>query len=208
MIQKRKIVFWDVDTQRDFMLPEGKLYVKDAEKLIPNLEKLTSYAKQKKILLVASKDMHSMDDPEFEQNNGPFPPHCLAGDEGSEKIDETKLADPVIIRNEPYTDEKLAELLGRDGEIVIEKQTFDVFANPNTRKLIRMLGIEQAVVYGVTTDFCVKATIEGLNHMGIDVIVITDAITAIKKKEGEESLEEFKKKGVIQMTTDEVMETY
>jgi nicotinamidase/pyrazinamidase len=207
-LQKREIVFWDVDTQKDFMLPEGKLYVKDAEKIIPNLAKLTSYAKQKGIMIIASKDMHTKDDPELEENGGAFPRHCMAGEEGSDKIGETRMEDPVIIENKLYTAEKLKELLEKDGEIIIEKQTFSVFDNPNTRNIIKMLGIEKAVVYGVATDYCVKATVDGLNLMGVDVIIITDAITAVKRADGLKALEEMRQKGAIQMTTDEVMETY
>ena len=39
-----RVIFWDVDTQYDFMKADGKLYVPDAEQLIPNLKKLTDYA--------------------------------------------------------------------------------------------------------------------------------------------------------------------
>ena len=34
---RKQIVFWDVDTQFDFMLPQGKLYVPRAEKIIDNV---------------------------------------------------------------------------------------------------------------------------------------------------------------------------
>ena len=39
-----RVLFWDVDTQYDFMRADGKLYVPDAERLIPNLKRLTDYA--------------------------------------------------------------------------------------------------------------------------------------------------------------------
>ena len=39
-----RVIFWDVDTQYDFMKADGKLYVPDAEQLIPNLKKLTDFA--------------------------------------------------------------------------------------------------------------------------------------------------------------------
>ena len=39
-MQKNRIVLWEVDTQQDFMLPGGKLYVPGAEKIIPNIDRL------------------------------------------------------------------------------------------------------------------------------------------------------------------------
>ena len=41
------LILWEVDTQRDFMLPGGKLYVPGAEKLLPNIEKLTDAARRR-----------------------------------------------------------------------------------------------------------------------------------------------------------------
>ena len=37
-------LFWDVDTQFDFMHADGKLYVPDAEQIIPRLKQLTDHA--------------------------------------------------------------------------------------------------------------------------------------------------------------------
>jgi len=53
-----RVIFWDVDTQYDFMKADGKLYVPDAEQLIPNLRKLTDYAHGHGIRIVASADDH------------------------------------------------------------------------------------------------------------------------------------------------------
>src|SRR6058998_3950402 len=53
-----RVIFWDVDTQYDFMRADGKLYVPDAEQLIPNLRKLTDYAHGHGIRIVASADDH------------------------------------------------------------------------------------------------------------------------------------------------------
>src|SRR5512142_104712 len=85
--RNREVVFWDVDTQRDFMLPDGALYVPGAERIIPNLARLTQYARQHDILVVADVDAHQPDDPEFQD----WPPHCLVGTPGQWKVQETEL---------------------------------------------------------------------------------------------------------------------
>ena len=53
-MQKGRIVFWEVDTQQDFMLPGGKLYVPGAEKIIPNITRLVNVAREGRVLLVSS----------------------------------------------------------------------------------------------------------------------------------------------------------
>ena len=91
----RRIVFWDVDTQRDFMLPGGKLYVPGAEKLIPNLNRLTDESRKDRVFLVSDACIHTPDDPEFQR----FPPHCVRGTPGAEIIPETIARRFLILPN-------------------------------------------------------------------------------------------------------------
>ena len=58
----KNTIFFDVDTQNDFMHKDGKLYVPDAEKIIPNLKKITQFAKKKNVIVIASADNHKMGD--------------------------------------------------------------------------------------------------------------------------------------------------
>src|SRR2546427_77234 len=60
-----RVIFWDVDTQVDFMRADGKLYVPDAEQIIPHLKKLTDYAHGHGLRIVASGDDHVRDHPEI-----------------------------------------------------------------------------------------------------------------------------------------------
>ena len=53
-----RVIFWDVDTQYDFMRADGKLYVPEAEQIIPNLKKLADYAHAHGIRVIASADDH------------------------------------------------------------------------------------------------------------------------------------------------------
>ena len=76
----RRVVLWGVDVQADFMLPGGKLYVPGAEKLLPNIKKLTNAAREGGVFYVSHGCFHSPDDPEF----ATFPPHCVKGTPGSE----------------------------------------------------------------------------------------------------------------------------
>ena len=74
------LVFFDVDTQVDFILPTGALYVPGAEQIVPNLKKLMDYARANRIPVLSSADAHPPDDKSFAQ----WPPHCVVGTEGAE----------------------------------------------------------------------------------------------------------------------------
>src|SRR5690349_21396952 len=73
--RSNRVVFWEVDTQADFMLPGGKLYVPGAEKRIAQMKRLVAAVRAGKVFLVSSADQHAQDDPEFQR----FPAHCVRG---------------------------------------------------------------------------------------------------------------------------------
>jgi nicotinamidase/pyrazinamidase len=182
------LVFWDVDTQADFMLPEGRLYVPGAETIIPTLAKLTSWAEQHQVLVVASADAHQPGDEEFSQ----YPPHCLAGTPGQRKIPQTSLTPQFTIPNRAG-----AELpaVARFPQIVLEKQKFDVFSNPNTEALLGQLGKPEIVLYGVVTEICVSAAGRGLLSRNYRVTVLEDAIRHLDADKGRAFLNEVRQRG-------------
>src|SRR3989442_12776119 len=96
-----RVIFWDVDTQVDFMRADGKLYVPDAEQIIPHLKKLTDYAHGHGLRIVASGDDHVRDHPEISHTpdwRPTLPPHRPRGTPGQKKIPATGLRDPPVIQ--------------------------------------------------------------------------------------------------------------
>jgi len=88
-----RAILWDVDTQVDFMLPEGRLYVPGAEELRPAMARLVEAAGIAGIVHVASADDHELTDPEISDEPDfeyTYPPHCLRGTPGAERVPETK----------------------------------------------------------------------------------------------------------------------
>lgn len=178
-MNKNEIIFWNVDTQIDFVEPHGKLYVKDAEKIKPVWRDITDFARDKNIKVLNTADYHHANSAEL--SNTPdfyntFPEHCMSGTSGAEFVDETKPHDPFIID----WDKKIKvrnELLKQKRNIVIRKDAFDVFAgNPYTEKIIESLKPENVIVYGVTTNVCVHFAVQGLAKRVKGVYVIQDAI--------------------------------
>mgnify|MGYP000073559150 CR=1 FL=1 len=196
MLLKEKAIFVDIDTQFDFMNPNGNLYVKNAEKIIPNIKKLIDFALKNKIPIIASVDAHRENDPEFER----FPPHCVKGTPGYEKIPETKVSNCEIVENKPQEVE-----VSPEKEIVIEKQVFSLFDNINSDRILKKLGRSIAVIFGVATEYCVRASALGFLERGYEVLIVTDAVKEISEEEGRKALEELKNKGAKLITTDQIL---
>jgi nicotinamidase/pyrazinamidase len=166
-------ILWDVDTQFDFMLPGGKLYVPGAEKTVPAMKRLVDAAREAEIVHVASADDHELTDAEISAEPDfitTYPPHCLRGTRGARKIPETDQEDPVPLALEPVPDRYLE---GR--EFLLLKKNFDVFTNPHTERLLERLDPDEIVVFGVATDVCDDAAIRGFLARGLKVRFVEDA---------------------------------
>jgi nicotinamidase/pyrazinamidase len=207
-----RVIFWDVDTQYDFMKADGKLYVPDAETLIPNLKRLTDYAHARGILIVASADDHVpghrelSDTPNFKDT---FPSHCMRGTPGQQKIPETALRNPLVIEPEPADPGVLKDRVrAHRGDILFHKHWFDVFSNPNVEPVVAVLDPDDIVLYGVALDVCDRYAIEGLlqRRPASRIFAVTDAMKPIDREAAEHLLKEWGEEGVRLIRTEEVVE--
>jgi nicotinamidase/pyrazinamidase len=195
-----RLFFVDVDTQKDFMLPKGALYVPGAERMRPRLRRLFDFAVKNDIKILSTVDAHTADDPEFKR----FPPHCVAGTEGQKKLEETLLFHPLVLKNREH-DRNLAEDVRKYSQIIIEKQDIDVFSNPVLARLLRILP-SRAFVFGVATEYCVRTACLGLRRNGVQTVLITDAIAALSVQGEKESLKDLRGAGVDFITSDILLE--
>ena len=196
----RDYIFWEVDVQRDFMLPGGNLYVPGAETLLPNIRRLTDAARQGKFVLVSHGCFHTPNDPEFKS----FPPHCVKGTPGAELVPEALTGKVARIPNDASA--TLPEDLSQYQQVLLEKQTLNVFESRHADELVRRLGNHaEFVVFGVVTEYCVSFAARGLLERGRRVAVVQDAIETLKKDDGESSMAELEQLGARLTTTDEAL---
>jgi len=177
-----KTVFFDIDTQIDFLFPAGALYAAGAEKLIPTIAKLNRYAAQHRIPVVSTMDAHSENDPEFRD----WPHHCVVDTLGQRKPSSTMLEKRVIVPNAPGAIPDLSA-----EQILLEKQTFSALSNIHFHELLKHFDAERYVVYGVVTEVCVKFAAMGLLETGKRVEIVTDAICALNEENGAKTLADF-----------------
>ncbi len=199
-MQSRDFIFWEVDVQADFMLPGGKLYVPGAEKVLPNIRKLTNAARRGEVFLVSHGCFHSANDPEFKQ----FPPHCVKGTAGAEFVPEA-LADNLV-RVENDANAGVPEDLFKYQQIILEKQTLDIFESRHADALVERLGkAAEFVVFGVVTEYCVSFAVKGLLKRKRRVAVVRDAIETLAPEVGDKTLVELQSLGATLVTTDEIL---
>jgi nicotinamidase/pyrazinamidase len=178
-----KTVFFDVDTQLDFVYPAGALAVPGAEAIINNLIALTRFAAAKHIQIVSTMDAHGEDDPEFKL----WKPHCVVGTAGQQKVAGTLLtgADPP--------------------QIIFEKTEIDFFQNSRLRPLLDNIKADRYVVYGVVTEYCVRSAALGLLQTGANVELVTDAVASLNSSAERNFIEHFRKHGGLTVKCNDVL---
>ncbi|MBI2101010.1 cysteine hydrolase family protein [Candidatus Woesearchaeota archaeon] len=188
-------IFFDIDTQHNFMRKDGRFYVPGAEKIIPKLKRITDFAGKNNISIVASIDL---------QKSGVEVMTNYANQaNGYRKIPETTLPNAKIIPNNKLENGQLKGILEKYSRYWVFKQKNDIFSNPNTKEMIK--NAERACVYGVATDYCVKAAVLGLIKIGVETYVIKDAIKPAFRKNEKKDLELFRKNGARFLTTRQLL---
>jgi nicotinamidase/pyrazinamidase len=196
-----KLIFWDVDTQFDFTKPEGSLYVPGAETIIDKVSEVRKFALQNGYSILADMDWHNPENEEISESpdfQKTFPPHCMAGSPGSERLGYLGDVPIEYIETDKMPPEILKKLIGKKQfHVVIRKESLNVFDNPNTDSLIESVKPEAVAVFGVALDFCVKLVLDGLaRHNGIKRILLRDVVKGLDPKTEDDIINEMRKTGV------------
>jgi nicotinamidase/pyrazinamidase len=195
-------LFYDVDTQRDFILPGGRLYIAGTERIIPALWAMTELARRLSIRIVATTDRHFAGDPELERNGGKYPDHCMDGTDGQLKVEGTTPIHPLFVENHELSEAERSAAIDWHGELIFEKQLFDAFAgNRNTAAILGAIlkDYTDVVIYGVYTEVCVADAVRGLQQFGKLLHLVTDA-TADIGDDGPSFRQRWREEGV-ELTT-------
>ena len=193
-----ELLYWDVDTQVDFMDQDGNLPVPGAERIRSNLERLTRHAADNDVPLLSTADTHVEDDPEFEQ----FPPHCIGGTPGHRKIPTTRLDGSEVLQSTKLESQAETLASGEVPQLILEKHQLDPFDEELAGRLLEQLQPAKVMVYGVATEFCVRLSVLGLLERGYRVEVVEDAIKGIEDEDARAAKEEMRGKGATFVSTD------
>jgi nicotinamidase/pyrazinamidase len=194
-------VFWDVDTQTDFITPSGNLYVPRAEEINDNLAYLTNLGARKYLRLSGSVDAHRPDDSEFDE----WEIHCVYGTPGQLKVPETISQNILFIPSNKLSSDQLSDVKAYNGQVIFEKQSTDVSNNPNVKPFLELINPELIVIYGVVTEICVNLAVHFLaGNLGYNTVVVGDAIKELDSSIADAYLADWKTMGVEILSTREV----
>jgi nicotinamidase/pyrazinamidase len=189
-----KTVFFDIDTQIDFVYPAGALYVPGAEHILPivgELNRKASMLTSTAPVLISTMDAHTEDDPEFQI----YPHHCVVGTTGQHKPAITLLDQRATVQGIPAG--------GPEGvrQWILEKQKLDCFTSPHLQPLLARLNADRYFVYGVVTEICVRYAALGLLKSGKPVEIVTDAVKALDEQKAREMFSDFTAAGGLLTTS-------
>lgn len=193
-----RIVTINVDVQNDF-LPGGSLAVTEGDAVIPPLNMLNTYTRERNGIVVATGDQHPETTPHFDI----WPVHCVAGTDGAALDERLTVLDTDIIINKGM--EQTDGYSGLEG-ISEDGQTIESIITPIDReRVVVMIG-------GLATDYCVLNT--ALDTLKVDqkegqikVLVVRDAIRAvnIQPDDGDNAITRMKESGAVIVESAEVL---
>jgi nicotinamidase/pyrazinamidase len=217
-MQHMKKIFVDVDVQRDFCDPDGALYVRGSPNKV--FRDIVAHAMKQGIPILGSVDSHAWDAWEFASSGlaGPegetpnFPNHCVKGTPGWLKVAGTL---PNRFRFLPNVadmrfDSIVREVLyGQTQGVYFEKEVYSLFANPLAERFVQTLADLageplEFYVFGVATDYCVRAAALGLAERGYRTTLLTDAVAGITEEGVQKAIAEMRAAGVKLATTAEL----
>ena len=208
-----KTIFWNVDTQYDFMRNDesykGKLSIPDARNIERNLERLTQLAKVKNLQVVNTADWHNKNSEEIAEKPDfltTFPEHCMQHTEGAAFVPATNPENPYVIDWQNYAfDEESEHYVQKFNNIVLYKDKFDIFAgNRHANEVLKAINPENAVVYGVATNVCVDYAVMGLLERDVKVYAVIDAMKELPGLQL--PYEKWEAKGAVLVKTKDIAE--
>ncbi|HET9214971.1 MAG TPA: bifunctional nicotinamidase/pyrazinamidase [Gaiellaceae bacterium] len=187
-----------VDFQNDFT-PGGALPVPEGDRIAAPLNRLLDEFD----LVVATRDWHPPDhgsflgvevDPARWRGADPpsiWPPHCLQGTFGAELHPALERAKVDVVIDK-----------GQDPN----SQGYSGFQDTRLADLLRERGIDRLFVGGLATDYCVKNTVLDALALGLDVVVLEDAVGGVEAQPGDSAraVEEMKEAGASFAASNEV----
>jgi nicotinamidase/pyrazinamidase len=169
-----------VDVQNDFC-PGGALAVLDGDDVVPPLNKLIDEFLQRGDPVYLSRDWHPPTTKHFSAYGGTWPVHCVQNTTGAE-------FHPAL-RHDPRI-KVISKGLG-------DKDSYSAFDEADLAEQLKRQHVEEVVVGGLATDYCVKNTVLDAIKKGFHVKAVEDAMRPVELEpgDGEKAIEEMRAAG-------------
>ncbi|HEX5828970.1 MAG TPA: isochorismatase family protein [Candidatus Limnocylindrales bacterium] len=180
-----------VDVQNDFADPQGGLSVAGGEAVIPVVNGQIRLARSNGAFVVCTQDWHPEHTPHFAKDGGIWPDHCIGGTWGAELHPALEAGDAPVVRKGVDGED------GYSGFTMRDPQSGETVPTP-LDAILKEKGVDEVVVTGLATDYCVKATALDAAALGYRTTLLTDAIAAVNlaPDDGEDAIAEMATAGV------------
>jgi nicotinamidase/pyrazinamidase len=180
-----------VDIQNDFC-PDGALAVAEGDQVVEPTNHLIGQFRRRGGLVIYTRDWHPENHCSFKPFGGPWPAHCVQYTLGAQFHRDLDVPDDAVILNKAWMP---------DSEDFSGKLSSELFPR------LTQAGVRRIVVAGLTTEYCIKATVHDARAEGFEVIVITDAIRAVNVRpgDGQRALDDMRARGAALLTSAEFL---
>lgn len=177
-----------IDIQNDFC-EGGALAVKDANSIIPIVNKLINFFEKNNSFIIATKDWHPLNHKSFAINSckevGEFglleglpqvfwPIHCVQDTLGSEFHKDLSPVKNIVYKGQDFLVDSYSGFFDNGN---IHKTDLDNILKENEIKTL--------YVVGLATDYCVKYSVLDALNLGYNVFLVEDAVKGVNLSEGD-----------------------
>lgn len=192
-----------VDIQGDFTkVKNGSLAVEGTDKAyIQAVEKATTKLKESGLSIIATQDWHPKNHMSFftshrgkvafdmikigRKDQVLWPPHCVQNSPGAEILLDRNLLDAIVKKGKNPSYDSYSGFKDDGGK----KTEMDFLLKKNK--------INKVVIYGIATDYCVRATALDALTAGYKVILIKNLCRGVAATTSKKAIEEMKSKGIV-----------
>ena len=185
---RRRRVLIDINTQRDFLLAEGRACIRNHRRVLAHIRRLMAWARSRNVPIISTVEVYPNTNGEFGVG------YCIDGTEGQKKIRYTLLSNRISFPAGGSTDFP-RDILRRYRQIVLHKRSVDPFKEPRIDRLLSEVRANEFVLVGASAEGAVMATALGLLQRGKRVTVVVDAVGSHNRKEGRLALRKMEAKG-------------
>jgi nicotinamidase/pyrazinamidase len=168
-----------VDVQNDFADPKGSLSVAGGADIISTINREMTLARNNGALVVATQDWHPEHTPHFAKDGGIWPDHCVHDTWGAQLHPALELhEDTRIVRKGTNGEDGYSAFSMRD------PVTGDTIPT-ELGQVLKGQAIDEVVVTGLATDYCVRATALDSAGLGFHTYLLTDACAGVNLQPGD-----------------------
>ena len=185
---RRRQILLDIDTQKDFLLANGKACIRNHRRVLAHIRRVMAWARSQHIPVISTAEV-------YPNNNGDSTiGYCIDGTDGQKKVRYTLLKDRISLAADGNTDLP-RDMLRQHRQIILHKRCVDPFDEPRIDRLLSEVRANEFILVGASLEGAVKMTALGLLQRGKKVTIVVDAVGTRNNREAKLALRKMETKG-------------